>query len=138
MRLSEAIALGRTMIVSNPGATFDGYGGGCAIGMGMAAVGKLNAEYGDALYESGWKWSKQFQVPEVLPCGCESHPQWKSSSMNPLGCVIAHLFDRHVYGKFDMTLDRLIDWVRSVEPNEDASESAEQLLEEIRQQAVAP
>jgi hypothetical protein len=146
MRLSEAIALGRTLVHPIPSVVLD-YGGlnGCALGMAYKASGKkveihpLEMSVGMDGPMNIWTW---LASSRELPCKCNIY-----CGLNA-GQIIAHLFDYHIMActaglcegeavQQDWTLDQLIDWVRSVEPNEDASESAEQLLEEIRQQAVA-
>ena len=128
MRLSEAIALGRTTIEKFIAAELNG----CALGMAANAIG-IKKDYCQ-LYEA-WPWLGAMEFSRCPVDGCP-HPSFMAPAHR-----IGHLFDAHVVCVGEpftrWTLDQLIDWVRSVEPNEDASESAEQLLEEIRQQAVS-
>lgn len=113
MKLSDAIALGRTL--KSPRAYTLGIGedGGCAIGMGLAAVD----EHGSwPAVMTRWPWLTN---QRELPCGCNEGVGCSASA-------IVHVFDFHVYEKCDWTLDQLIDWVRSVEPAEaEAPESVQ-------------
>jgi hypothetical protein len=125
MRLSEAIALGRTLIHPMPGFVLD-YAGlnGCALGMGYKASGgtekvhPLECTIGLEEVIRVWPWLEN--TIKQLPCKCES-------SLYNYAQVIGHLFDDHIMdGTIDSgplpgdrwTLDQLIDWVRSVEPEE--------------------
>lgn len=60
-----------------------------------------------------------------LPCGCSRTGIYAVS--DNVCCAIAHVFNEHIYGKQDWTLDQLIDWVRSVEPAEPEPAIAESL-----------
>jgi hypothetical protein len=108
MKLSEAIALGRTMIAPMAGCILSGNGAaGCAWGMAKVAAPSLYAEF------------QQIAATTVvnLPCGCNCF-YYDIYSVNALSAhavllnAIIHLFDTHVFGKKDWTLDRLIDWVK--------------------------
>jgi len=127
MRLSDAIALGRTLLTPYAG-VIEYNGKGCAIGMGLKACGK-SANVHDALTDAGWGWTGNFNIPHPMPCGCTRYEV--NIGMNHGGSLIAHLFDFHVFGKRDWTLDQLIDWVRSVEPAE-ATPQTEQAVAESR------
>lgn len=110
MRLSDAIALGRTLIKSQPGTVWDERdASGCAWGMAFAATGN---HYCDniGLKLLGWHWSRMKTV--CMSCSCFQ----PDTTFLYVDNAIAHLFDKHVYEKCDWTLDQLIDWVRSVEP----------------------
>ena len=118
MRLSDAIALGRTLIKSVPYYRNDTNGGGCALGMADVAIGST-----DSLNHYPWTCAEGSKFD--LPCGCEKvilNHQWASR-------IIVHIFNEHVHGDGDWTLDRLIDWVRSVEPIEPNEQQAEQVEE---------
>jgi len=121
MRLSDAIALGRTLLKPRAGSTFSAGGYGCANGMALAAIGKSNCRVGDSLDENFPIEAMRFAGK--LPCGCLDIGGYSSD----VGGVIAHLFDTHVMDGKTWTLDELIDWVRSVEPPE--QEVAEPLQE---------
>jgi hypothetical protein len=107
MRLSDAIAVGRVLI-QHPSA--DNYCN-CALGMGLAAVGKCKPHprlaY-DAIMRE-WPW---------LGEGVKS-PDWmKRYGYETMQAefTISHAYDMVQFGV--LTLDQLIDWVRSVEPAE--------------------
>lgn len=121
MRLSDAIALGRTLIGSVKGCLFEKHGDGnlfgCALGMGVAAVGRQEQamERGqDCSHEeplSIWPW---LEISDLVPkCGCSK--KMLSYRVNGFASIV-HMFDHHV--GVDMTMEQLIDYVRSVEPNE--------------------
>jgi hypothetical protein len=118
MRLSDAIALGRTLKKPVRGMMGIGTNHGCALGMADAGVGgaKFGNEFATELCT--WPW---LSGNTRLPCGCRSR---RGFSSNHAG-IIAHLFDEHVFEKEDWTLDQLIDWVRSVEPAEENCEARE-------------
>jgi hypothetical protein len=77
--------------------------------MALAANGTLLK--GHNVYKS-WPWVSKPLLN--LPCGCLHKDDFADGANG----TIAHLFDRHVFEKCDWTLDQLIDWVRSVEPQE--------------------
>ena len=105
MRLSDAIALGRTLV--NPMRGFlldDAKKNGCALGMGLMGCGSEKRNVAEE-----WPWTANWA--DSFPCGC--------ARTDSMGKVIAHIFDEHVCDKpQSWTLDQLIDWVRSVEPAE--------------------
>jgi hypothetical protein len=119
MRLSDAIATGRTLIHASSGLVFDVTGNfGCAIGMALSARGVRRDlepltvdEYISLVPEWAWATFVQCFTP---PCTCAENSEVYSS----VAIAITHLFDMHVFGHCDWTLDQLIDWVRSVEPEE--------------------
>ena len=109
MRLSDAIALGRTLVkpmAGKPLSKDNDYG--CTIGMALRAVGRAyNCSQSD---EQNWNWWPVYQqFLEEWPWTL-SHPVINMSD-------IFRRFDREVM-QGTMTLDQLIDWVRSVEPEE--------------------
>ena len=115
MRLSDAIALGRVLITKPDPFSFCG----CAIGMGIAAVcgepAKMNVEALEfALKEWPWLGSK-----------CEAEGGWSYE------VYISNKFARVCEGM--MTLDELIDWVRSIEPQEQVAETAQQEVTHVFQ-----
>lgn len=114
MRLSDAIALGRTL--AEPGVCVfilhrDSGTLACAIGMATLAVGcpKFN-------YDQEWPWLCE-RTTGIRICKCHI-----GLGYNSRACDIAHIFDLHVMGRGDWTLDRLIDYVRSIEPPEPEGE----------------
>jgi hypothetical protein len=103
MRLSDAIAVGRTLVSRCVAGGSTSYrakpGDGCVLDMAALAVG---LRY--------WK-----DVGEVWPWVLDPDPA------NPTGDyreAIYSRFDCEVMGEKSLTLDQLIDWIRSVEPNE--------------------
>lgn len=117
-RLSTSIALGRTAVAPYIGSIFKtlemgevDFSQGCALGMGLIGSGEeITERFGltKSIYVA-WPWLNM-QMP--TPCGCTD-----TFRSNAFG-VIGHIFDEHVMGDKDWTLDQLIDWVRSVEPPE--------------------
>ena len=104
---------------------------GCAIAAGLRGAGK-NPEHHDVgvkeggatLYSYAWKnaalkewpWlSSQNNFPEFFFCEKSAPKYWRGSKV-PNYAIISELF-LEVFDKV-ITLDQLIDWVRSVEPAE--------------------
>lgn len=125
MKLSEAILLGSTVVPQNPGGILHDDGSGCALGLALAAAGK--SRYLDVVsglprtmaffrnretVHTTWPWLRR---DFAVPCSCS-----RDSSSNGFS-IITHLFDDHVFGREDWTLERLVNWVGSVEPQEEAS-----------------
>ena len=121
MRLSDAINLGSLLLKPVAGTRGDGNDGGCALGMaGKAAGGYVGCGFAD--------WAKEIQSVDLLPCECgKDGSKIMGSSCDyfyrasvPRNCVhaITHLFNYHVCTAKDWTLEQLVDWVRSVEPDE--------------------
>jgi hypothetical protein len=118
MRLSEAIALGRVLVRPAARAEYHHDESGCARGMALEAVGArvhnlsvCNFE----VFERLWPWTTKTLA--LWPCSCESDgTRWSISVW------ITHFFDEHVMQfcgdrKIELwTMERLIDWVASVEP----------------------
>jgi hypothetical protein len=95
MKLSMAIACGRTMLIPLEGVELivkdDGKMYGCALGMARLAAPEQNFNRLCPFYVS-------------LPCACS---QFKHSFQ--LLDIVVHLFDRHYMKNHDWTLDQLID-----------------------------
>jgi hypothetical protein len=112
MRLSEAMMLGRGLVKFTP----DFYlqrGCGCFIGMAGAALGYPSLCYqgpGEPyLFEEFmtlYPWLRSKQV--FLPC-CEGS---RMEALHAINHLAYHVKTR------DLTPERMIDWVRSVEPAE--------------------
>jgi hypothetical protein len=117
MRLSDAIALGRTLIipVQNPSRVDERSGKGCALSMAVNSVRGCGSW--TLAYREIWPWlCKSF----AFPCDCKDGAHDHDLAAG----VIAHLFDQHIMNEHGLTysrwtLDQLIDWVRSVEPAEE-------------------
>ena len=117
MRLSDAIAMGRVLVIPRPEVILIDREHGCALGMGLAGSGFLATDFdirGTKPYEAlvkNWPWLES--EAGSVPCQCGFLGRtWHFD-------VIGHIFDSHVVGDGRWTLDQLIDWIRSVEPAED-------------------
>lgn len=120
MRLSTAAALGRTLVKFDPMSFLDekkdGQCVGCVIGMGLAAVGFRQLNSIKQLWEV-WPWLKE---------PCQQTPSWFSPS-EVLGTdIYEHAISRgaHAVAMGRITLDTVIDYIRSVEPPESDKQSA--------------
>lgn len=138
MKISTAIALGRTMIKAVAGTRNNGLGYGCALGMAEAAIGQTNY-YKSA--ESNWRWITVPSLP--LPCGCTGlvmgsgcHTESYHGGSWPTISSIVHLFNYHVMTKKDWTLDQLIDWLASIEPKEPEEVAVAAPVQEIMKEEV--
>jgi len=124
MRISDAIALGRTMIKPLAGVHISAdKTHGCAWGMVWKSAGSAYDEmHVRAAY---FRTTLSFKcVGLVIGSGMTLG---LTERMNTLSMAIVHLFNDHVMTRKDWTLDQLIDWVRSVEPvdpEEKASEAS--------------
>lgn len=124
MKLSLAIATGRTVLTPYAGYFLARGQRGCALGMAGIADGLALVEEGPRVaienykaIETHWPWLKT-EGPKCPVCGNSSNHFYTD--------LIAHIFDAHVAGiKSEWTLDQLIDWIRSVEPAEPATEEAQ-------------
>lgn len=120
MRLSEAIRLGSLTIKPIPYKISDGNGGGCALGMAQVAIGT-------SLLRNEWPWMTERFIN--VPCSCVSYKQHDyidKVSFFPIrinGDIVVHLFNEHVMEIGDWTLDKLCEWIASVEPKEAESEA---------------
>jgi hypothetical protein len=123
MKLSEAILLGSTVLAPRAGGQhFSETQEGCALGMAAIARGcsfhQVTTPFAEkdrrTLGAEGvWgPWMLQ-EVPR--PCDCWRI--WMRRKMR-IKDVIAHLFDYHVMVKKNWTLERLVAWVETVEPEE--------------------
>lgn len=104
MRLSDAIGLGRMLRTLSLACDEKR---GCALHLGLVAIDSRHS-FASAFLE--WPWLLN---PVSRVCKCE-----RELASDIAQLAIIHLFDRHVLGAQDWTLDRLIDYVRSIEPIE--------------------
>jgi hypothetical protein len=118
MRLSDAIATGRVTIEKLEAGLLKS----CVLGMALNAIGRSDATdesvpckvSGYAVIQATWPWTST-RI---------RHPLW--GHYEYAYALIYQLFDDFVM-KRRMTLDELIDWVRSVEPAEPEPAVAESL-----------
>ena len=121
MKLSEAILLGSTMLAPRAGGQhFAETKEGCALGMAAVARG---CTFGPASGPVDYRerrtlgaegvWGDWVLRQEVRPCSC-----WRISVSRKMRIkdIIAHLFDYHIMGKKNWTLEQLVAWVETVEP----------------------
>lgn len=115
MKISTAMNLGSSMIFPIAGQHLNvDRTGGCAWGMvNVAAPG----EYENMLN------MRAHRVYLRLPCGCKGNIMgagmksiyYPDGKLN-LTYAIVHLFNDHVMTRKDWSMEKLIDWVASVEP----------------------
>lgn len=126
MKLSEAIMLGSSLIRSVPFIRDDGFGGGCAMGMAEVAAGMFSFKL-----ETKYPWM-QTQIC-LVPCGHDIGAKYNRipgyKTPHTPTFIIAHLFNEHVHGDRSWTLEQLVDWVRSVEPDEEPEATTETIAE---------
>jgi hypothetical protein len=123
MKLSEAILLGSTMLAAKPGGQyFSETKSGCALGMAAMARGctfhgvprPINENERRTLGAEG-VWGEWVLRVVVRPCECWALRVPRTMRIKD---IIAHLFDLHVMKKKNWTLDQLVAWVRTWEPQE--------------------
>jgi hypothetical protein len=123
MKLSESILLGSTMLAAKPGGQyFPETKSGCALGMAAIANGcsfqrttrPVNAHERRTLGAEG-VWGQWVLRVVTRPCDC-----WilRAPRKMRIKDVIAHLFDVHVMKKKNWTLNQLVAWVKTWEPEE--------------------
>jgi hypothetical protein len=144
MRLSDGMLLGSVVLKPRRGLLITNDGNhGCALGMALVAAGetvktigpvvedivlmenldtgkveKINFGFQDyTLLRKYWPWI--LNTTANRPCTC-----FYRDKFNGYQEIITHLFDYHVMKIKDWTFDRLVDWVRSVEPVEEEEQSA--------------
>lgn len=111
MRVSEAIMAGSMLLKSSPRVRNDGCGFGCALGMAEAALGIGEPSTSGVLsaLERCHPW---LEDRAASPCACPV----TGFGFSMINCWIAHVFNEHVMGDGTWTLERLCDWVDSVDP----------------------
>jgi len=122
VKLSEAILLGSTVVAANPGQQyFSETEAGCALGMAAIAKGCRFLRVVGTVPEKDRRtfrvegiWGKWVLRVVMQPCEC---PLDRPREMR-IKDIIAHLFDCHVAGKKNWTLDQLVAWVQTWEPKE--------------------
>lgn len=116
MRLSDAIALGRTLepICMYSYAT-------CALGVGMAALGIPIEERDAEELMRRWPWLREKATSSPFPQYGSYRQTWYQEIS--YGAILTKSRD-------NATLDQLIDWVRSIEPAETQEAPQSQSAEE--------
>jgi len=122
MKMSEAILLGSTVLAPRAGGQhFAEMNAGCALGMAAIANGctfrkitNFDRKDRRTLGTEG-VWGRWVLEEVNRPCNC-----WRVLVPRKMRIkdIIAHLFDRHVMGKKNWTLEQLVAWVETVEPND--------------------
>ncbi len=149
MKLSKAIGIGSATVKAKPGTQYDlKENSGCAIGMAIVGAGSRwipgkpgEPHVGRSGHLDWWPWTEDLAQ---RPCHCWFFPdagarilahvryygtfrpdtrvhgkKWLLPRQMPVKDLITHLFDQHVFGKGDWTLEQLREWVASVEPQQD-------------------
>jgi hypothetical protein len=124
MKLSEAILLGSTVLAPQAGKQYSSETkAGCALGMAAVANGctfrpitQFN-EYDRRTLGTEGVWGNWVLTRMARPCKC-----WRLLVPREMRIkdIIAHIFDYHVMGRKNWTLEQLVEWVKTVEPNEAA------------------
>jgi hypothetical protein len=141
MKLSEAILLGSTVLAAKPGGQyFPETEAGCALGMAAIANGCSFRHVTEPVAESDRRtlgaegvWGTWVLRVVMRPCECTPDVPREMRIKD----IIAHLFDVHVVGKKNWTLDRLVAWVQTWEPDETSriANLPQDLLERINEAA---
>jgi hypothetical protein len=132
MKMSEAILLGSTVLAPKAGGQhFAEMKAGCALGMAAIAKGctfrpiiHFDSKERRTLGTEG-VWGNWVLEEVNRPCKC-----WRVLVPRKMRIkdIIAHLFDHHVMGKKNWTLEQLVAWVETVEPNDPAPPSRERTV----------
>ena len=144
MRLSEAMTRGRVLLAPTPGRFVDDAGtSGCV--MGMAAIGvdapvvlsaasSLKNVVASEVIRQRWPWLLRFRRYQLL-CACRIPNRrfgltgWRYRALD----VIIHTFDEHAAS--ESGIQQIIDWVRSVEPQDPLHEVFQRIP--VRERTVA-
>jgi hypothetical protein len=123
MKLSEAILRGSTLIAPKAGGQyFNEERAGCALGMAVIAKGygyrrsavPVSANKARTLGVEG-VFGVWILAEVRRPCNC----WWFTVPREmPIKDIVAHLFDQHVMEKKNWTLNQLVAWVQTLEPEE--------------------
>lgn len=119
MRAAEALILGSTIVKPVAGNIDDDKGGGCALGMINHGLGS-NQRY-EFTETFPWMWKENYTA---LPCDCKDERLIGSGcGMFPrnqiqrhITSIVVHLFNWHVCHVHDWTIDRLAEYIDSVDP----------------------
>jgi hypothetical protein len=143
MKLSEAILLGSTILTPKAGGQhFAEDQSGCALGMAAIARGcTFRPAYSFAEEDRrslGTEGVWGDWVLNVVPRPCACWRFWIPRELR-IKDTITHIFDYHIMRKRNWTLEQLVAWVQTVEPEEHnpAGKIDPALLEEISQRLAA-
>jgi hypothetical protein len=136
MKLSDAILLGSTVLAAQPGRQyFSENEAGCALGMAAIAngcrfhtvTGPIPLKDRRTLGAEG-VWGDWVLIVMARPCHC-----WRFRVPREMRIkdIIAHLFDYHVVARKNWTLDQLVAWVKTVEP-----QTVEPRIVKLREAAI--
>ncbi len=122
MKLSEAILLGSTVLAPQAGRQYSSETkAGCALGMAAIANGctfrpttQFKQNDRRTLGVEG-VWGSWVLTIVGRPCKCW---RWVAPREMRIKDIIAHLFDYHVMEKKNWTVEQLVEWVKTVEPND--------------------
>jgi hypothetical protein len=123
VKLSDAILLGSTVLTSRAGAQYyKEQDAGCALGMAAIAGGctfgppRAVAKQERRTLGTERVWGQWVLQVVERPCDC-----WRFRAPREMRIkdIIAHIFDRHIMQKRNWTLERLVAWIKTVEPAED-------------------
>jgi hypothetical protein len=134
MRLSDAIALGRTLA---NGITADLYihsDTNCACAIGMAQLAGGLTSHDESWVVASWPWLLQDRIYTCPSCSSSTQEGGISAISHVMGHVIGTVrvsgtCDGFSHLEKDLTLDQLIDWVRSIEPPEVHTETEQAVAE---------
>lgn len=122
MKLSDAILLGSTVLAPKAGRQhFSELKAGCALGMAAIANGctfrpvtQFDEKDRRTLGTEG-VWGNWVLTEVRRPCEC-----WRFLVAREMRIkdIIAHLFDHHVMRKKNWTLEQVVEWVKTVEPED--------------------
>jgi hypothetical protein len=129
MKLSEAILLGSTILAPKAGRQhYSESNAGCALGMAAIANGYtfrtvsvvVPARDRRTIGTEG-VWGSWVLTEVRRPCNCWLFRVPREMRIKD---IIAHLFDYHVMAKQNWTLEQLVAWVRTVEPDNSALQAS--------------
>ena len=126
MKLREAILLGSTVMSAKAGRQyFSESEAGCALGMAAIAKGCSFRHVSGPVAKDDVRtlgaegvWGSWVLRVVKRPCECWALRVPRDMRIKD---IIAHLFDRHIVEKKNWTLDQLVAWVQTWEPEEISS-----------------
>lgn len=114
MRLSEAILIGREVVKPRPGTVYRvDDNSGCAIGMAVVGAGRKRIDGQMMWLEFFEMWPWVYTIVKC-PCQCPLGLGYHED----VGSLIPHLFDQHVFGSCDWTIEQIAHWIATIEPSE--------------------